>query len=725
MANKSNLSGCFNILNKHGLKWYVDQYAIPASLHPVLPEKDTPIYPFVPGKIGVYTRLFDYCNYRLPLTKFLIDVLLFHEVHLSQMNPFGLAKLCHLELSCRGLGSNPDLDVFRAFYKLNRSGSWYTFEVRKKNACCYSWITTSLKDWKDRFFLVDDRCVLAVMSWRLKTGRVQKYPEHILVLGRISTIWAEPEWYPTLRWNGEVMGLKDALRLKSFDSTELDVRATKTPKGDPPYLSVVQENLFPIREPTAPINQGGSAGQGGLGSAPSIRTVNVAPAQTAAVVGGDRGKEKVSHEAKGSDSKVVLYGSVHLSVEDEEVNVEGGDKGDDDVETRPQISLKRGRTTSSKADPNPKTQKKKKLDFHTLTLDDDEADQATGFSTAGGLLDNLNANIHGGRTPRDRPVNIPMSPLSFGGPSTKVIEDIHMPDPLSCKKIEPSPSGSGDAADMDSARALEKYVPEWSLVNKDRIVDALSTKMVLFHLGTLAEHAYYRKMGGPELGNALMLNQAQSNSLVVETYKRWVESESNCRRFEHEIANLKSEDNVRSKTKQELSSLRSQVDRLKEQVSEAKEVNKSSQASAAAAYEARDKALQDLEALKLKFGDIEKKLSDAEKRNKAVLKEMQTSYDQLLANHHRLISDKDEIERAHDRAIESHRTTIDEAKGMLTRCDGEMVDLYAQVLELMLTKQWFLADGIAWVVILVHQSPELEKVVADLVNNVNVVGVNE
>ncbi|MFS7964435.1 hypothetical protein Hanom_Chr08g00750351 [Helianthus anomalus] len=42
----------------------------------------------------------------------------------------------------------------------------------------------------------------------------------------------------------------------------------------------------------------------------------------------------------------------------------------------------------------------------------------------------------------------------------------------------------------------------------------------------------------------------------------------------------------------------------------------------------------------------------------------------------------------------------------------------------MLTKKWFLTDGIAWVVKLVHQSPELEKVVADLVNNVNAVRVN-
>ncbi|MFS8017343.1 hypothetical protein Hanom_Chr15g01379261 [Helianthus anomalus] len=311
MANKSNLSGCFNSLNKNDLKWYVEQYAIPASLNPIIPKKDTPIYPFVPGKIGVYTRMFDYCNYRLPLTKFLVEVLLFHEVHLSQMNPFG--------------------------------------QVRKINACCYTWITSSLKDWKDRFFLVDDRCIPSEMTWRLKRSRlldplpkdfafdkklyaalirearcVEKYPEHILVMGRISTIWSEPAWYPTLKWNGEAMGLKDALRLKSFDSTELDVRTTKTPKGDPPYLKVVQENLYPISKPTIPVYQGGS------GSAPSIRTVNLASVQATTVDGGDKGKGTGSSEARGSGSKIGLYGSEHLSVEDEGVNAEEEeDEGDD------------------------------------------------------------------------------------------------------------------------------------------------------------------------------------------------------------------------------------------------------------------------------------------------------------------------------------------------------------------------------------------------------------
>ncbi|KAJ0500438.1 hypothetical protein HanHA300_Chr11g0389521 [Helianthus annuus] len=498
------------------------------------------------------------------------------------------------------------------------------------------------------------------------------------------------------------MGLKEALRLKSFDSKELDIRATKTPKGDLPFLSVVQENLYQIREPEAPGNQDGSAGQGGSGSAPATRVLNVAPVQAAVVAGSDKGKRALVRSAR----------------RDEGVHAEGAGEDDDgDDGECPQASLKRKRATSSTSGPKIK-QMKTKTAFKTITLDDDEEDQATDFSTAGGLLANLDAHFHGGRTPRDHVATVATSPLSFGGANTNVFEDIYMPDPLSLKRIETSPSGkpttgvasnvsrpspqpfdggdsSGDAGGMDSARALEKYAPEWSLVNKDRIVDALSAKMALFHLGTPAEHAHYRKMSSPELGNALMLNQAQSNSLVVETYKRWIDAESNCRKLEREVANLKSENNVRSKTKQELSSLRSQVDRLKGQILEAKEVNKSSQASSAAAHEARDKALQDIEALKLKFGDLEQKLAGAEKRHAAELKEMQTSYDQLLADHHRLINDKDELEKARDRAVESHKATIDEAKGMLTRCDDEMVELYAQVSELMLTKQWFLTDGIA------------------------------
>ncbi|KAJ0700108.1 hypothetical protein HanOQP8_Chr10g0363811 [Helianthus annuus] len=379
MANKSNMSGYFNILNQNGLGWFVNQYSIPSSVNPVLPEKDTAIYPFVPGKIGVYTRMFDYCNYRIPLTKFLIRVLMFHEVHLSQMNPFGLAKVYQFELACRGLESDPDLDVFRAFLQI---------ELNRRLV-----------------YIRDDRCVPAKMAWRPRrshlpgplpedfqfnrglyaalikeAGRIQKFPKHILVMGRISTMWPELEYFPTLRWNGEVMGLKDALRLKSFDSGELDIRATKTPKGDPPYLLIVNENLHTVRDPVV------GGGQDGSGSAPPVQVVNVSPIRAISAAGSGKGKRAGSSVAKGSDSKVIMYGSEHLSVEDEGVAGEGDDVGD-----QPQISLKRHQNPSSKSNPNPKGLKKTKLANKAVILED-ETDRVTEFSTSGGLLENLDCD---------------------------------------------------------------------------------------------------------------------------------------------------------------------------------------------------------------------------------------------------------------------------------------------------------------------------------------------
>ncbi|KAJ0540175.1 hypothetical protein HanRHA438_Chr08g0369641 [Helianthus annuus] len=360
--------------------------------------------------------MFDNCNYRLPLTKFLVEVLMFHEVHLSQMNPFGLAKVCQFELACRGLESDPDLHVFRAFYKLNQSGDWYIFEIRKKNTCCYSWITTSLKNWKDHFFLVDDRCVPTDMTWRLKRSRL---PDPL------------PEDFEFDRGLYAALIKEAGRRLKSFDSSELDIRATRTPKGDPPYLIVVKENLYPIREPVA------TTGQGGSSSAPLTQAAHVTSVQAASAVSGDKGKKTGSSGMRDSDSKVVLYGSEHLSIEDEGVNAEGGE---DDAAVCPQVTFKKGRSTSAKPDPNPKKLKKTKLDLKTVVLEN-EVDQVTGFSAVGCLLENLDAHLHGGKTPRDRSVYLPPSPLSFGGLTTKVIDDTNMPDPQALKKIDFSPSG--------------------------------------------------------------------------------------------------------------------------------------------------------------------------------------------------------------------------------------------------------------------------------------------
>ncbi|MFS7927730.1 hypothetical protein Hanom_Chr04g00312551 [Helianthus anomalus] len=260
---------------------------------------------------------------------------------------------------------------------------------------------------------------------------------------------------------------------------------------------------------------------------------------------------------------------------------------------------------------------------------------------------------------------------------------------------------------VDLAEALEKYVPGWSLANKDRVVDALSVKMSLFHIGIPVEHFHYRKMSGPELGNALMFNQAQSNSLVVETYRTWVDAESNCRRFEREVATLKI------------------ISRVREQVLETTEVSKASQASADAAYKARHKVVQELEVVNLKLDETQSKLAEVEEKWKTERHDMQVTHEKLLANHVQLENEKDEAERSRDRISKAQKDVLVRMTELVGRYEGETTKLYDLISELLLTKQWLLTDGAQWMVRLVHKSSELEKVVADITNVVNAYGVNE
>ncbi|MFS7938638.1 hypothetical protein Hanom_Chr05g00442111 [Helianthus anomalus] len=79
------------------------------------------------------------------------------------------------------------------------------------------------------------------------------------------------------------MGLKDALRLKSFEVLKFEIRATKTKEGKL-YLDIVNENLYQIRGPVA------SEGQGGSGSVSSEQIVSVSPIRSASVMAGDKRK---------------------------------------------------------------------------------------------------------------------------------------------------------------------------------------------------------------------------------------------------------------------------------------------------------------------------------------------------------------------------------------------------------------------------------------------------
>ncbi|GJV01427.1 hypothetical protein Tco_1334996 [Tanacetum coccineum] len=165
MANKHS------IMTREMVESFCDSYYIPDEVHPTAPGRDRTITQFPEGKVGVYTRLFDYCGYRIPLTKFFVSVLKHFRIHISQLSPFGAARISHFEVLTRVLDLGPSVAVFRAFYTRMYSDGLFSFAKRSLSApSCLSKPPDSIKNWADHFFWVDSR--VFPISVPLYTGGV-------------------------------------------------------------------------------------------------------------------------------------------------------------------------------------------------------------------------------------------------------------------------------------------------------------------------------------------------------------------------------------------------------------------------------------------------------------------------------------------------------------------------------------------------------------------------
>nr|GEX43758.1 hypothetical protein [Tanacetum cinerariifolium] len=71
---------------------FTSEYGISEALHPKLPSPKDRIVDFPEGKVGVYTKFFEFANFRLPLSQFLFDILSYYQIHLSQLSVIGAAK---------------------------------------------------------------------------------------------------------------------------------------------------------------------------------------------------------------------------------------------------------------------------------------------------------------------------------------------------------------------------------------------------------------------------------------------------------------------------------------------------------------------------------------------------------------------------------------------------------------------------------------------------------
>ncbi|GJY37759.1 hypothetical protein Tco_0424123 [Tanacetum coccineum] len=99
-----------SVLTKKGLDIFGHKFHIPDDVHPQLPSPNQTIHEMPAGKIDVYTRFFEYANFRLPLSTFLVNVLRHYRINLSQLSVIAAAKVSHFEILCRV--HNMDLFAF-------------------------------------------------------------------------------------------------------------------------------------------------------------------------------------------------------------------------------------------------------------------------------------------------------------------------------------------------------------------------------------------------------------------------------------------------------------------------------------------------------------------------------------------------------------------------------------------------------------------------------------
>nr|GEX77976.1 putative transposase (putative), gypsy type [Tanacetum cinerariifolium] len=207
---------------------------IATDLQLKLPDRNSIIKDSPLGKIGMYTRFVEFANFHIPLLKFLLCVLEYYQINLSQLSVIDAAKISHFELMCHVVGHVPTVGTFCHFYVNSISNGWLSFSKCSgaDDPCYVSKKFDSLKNWNNHFFWIDVAMFLLSISWfygvsivkdplpvkdvvdllcvdLLNVNRIviQKYLETFLCLVGLSRSFTDNDVLPTLLYDDEEMGL--------------------------------------------------------------------------------------------------------------------------------------------------------------------------------------------------------------------------------------------------------------------------------------------------------------------------------------------------------------------------------------------------------------------------------------------------------------------------------------------------------------------------------------
>lgn len=111
-------------------------------------------------------------GFRIPVSPFVLEVLGYYKIHVSQLTPNAVGRIIGFEVLCRSQGRACTVGLFRYFFQMKLSQDWYSFSTRAGRPELLVGFPESIKGWKEKFFFVKTTLIGEVgasMRWRGST----------------------------------------------------------------------------------------------------------------------------------------------------------------------------------------------------------------------------------------------------------------------------------------------------------------------------------------------------------------------------------------------------------------------------------------------------------------------------------------------------------------------------------------------------------------------------
>ncbi|KAF5754768.1 hypothetical protein HanXRQr2_Chr17g0794961 [Helianthus annuus] len=193
------------------------------------------------GYVTMWADFFGDCNLRLPLTVFVVEVLEWYKVHISQLSPFGMIRIRKFEFTFRALGIEPTVGDFRRFYQMTVSLGFFSFRQREGSPKLMT-PPKGMTMWKKKFFYIKAATIVAKMTFRNVTETIIA---ETIAVPSLKTV----EWFPQLQ-------TIESVKLTNTELWVLRMMLTRRNKKSKPVVREKSGEDAPVWRMFAPDFQG-------------------------------------------------------------------------------------------------------------------------------------------------------------------------------------------------------------------------------------------------------------------------------------------------------------------------------------------------------------------------------------------------------------------------------------------------------------------------------------